>query len=152
MEMTLRDYDVHREEIINKLSPDANKVFTYLNILHRGNKGKKGNAHVGRMEFVLNIPERRIRHLIREIIEKNKAIIGNKNGYYIAVTKEEIEKANNHEVSRIKSSLTRLAQNNGSFGEIYKRLNELKEKYPHIAIGQLDITGNEEKKTPNRPK
>lgn len=149
--MELRDYDVHKEHQ-EPLSPRAEKVLTYLEVLHQGDKGKQGNAHVERMETALNIEERDIRFCIREIIEKGKAVIGNRKGYYIAITPEEIKEANDLEIARIKSSLTRLAQNEGSFGTIYSHMNDLVKKYPHIADGQLDISGQEEKKTPHRPK
>ncbi len=146
--MTLKDYDEHKKvQPETQLSYKANQVLTYLEIKHKGNKGKFGNAHMNRMHLALDIIPREIRTCIREIIEKGKAVIGNRNGYYLCVTAEEVEHANDHEVSRIISSIKRLAQNKGSFGKIFSELNQLKLKYPHIADGQLNINGEIEKKT-----
>jgi hypothetical protein len=134
--MTLHDYDVHQENT-KPISEIAKRVLTHLEISHMG---KQNGVSRENLELSLDISGREIRRCIIEIIEKTDVVIGNDNGYYICITDEEIQRANELETKRIKTSLKRIASNGTDNLEwvhaFVQSLRKTNKKHPD---GQLNI-------------
>ena len=92
---------------------------------------------------LFGLRERETRDVIEKIILTERLVIGNTNGYWVAATAEEKDLANKLNRSRIKTSLKRLAANNGSLTWIYNYLNELQKQYPNVPEEQVSLYENE---------